>query len=306
MSSSGAFGARSARWRSTSSDGSSAQWTSSSTTMSGRRATSVKTAPATASTARKRSCGDSTSPTAGSAAPRLRNTSRHGQNAGAPSVSAHRPHAKRTSAASPASSWQRRVLPIPASPTQSTSRPWPPRASSSQPRSASRSRARPSRGGVIMAHSMPQASRRTEREDPNRCAELDASGKPAHQRIDHARRRRAGAGEPRGGTRRVGRPPSSPPRTGRSRPRFATGGQAHPSPGNRRWRRRRLWGRGSTGARVNSLRAGCQAVFGCWRDRHRQGERHGRLGPETVQSGAAKLLGRSAPRTRRRSRSRSG
>jgi hypothetical protein len=32
-----------------------------------------------------------------------------------------------------------------------------------------------------MAHSMPQTSRRTEREDPNRCAELDASGKPAHQ-----------------------------------------------------------------------------------------------------------------------------
>ena len=90
--------------------------------------------------------------------PALRNTSRHGQNAGAPSVSAHRPHTTRSPAASPASSWQRRVLPIPASPMQSTSRPRPPRASSSQPRSAPSSRARPSRGGVIMAHSMTQAS----------------------------------------------------------------------------------------------------------------------------------------------------
>ena len=55
------------------------------------------TDPATASTTRKRSCGDDwTSPDRGAPTPNRFKTSSHGQNGGAPAVSAQRPHTTRS------------------------------------------------------------------------------------------------------------------------------------------------------------------------------------------------------------------
>ena len=95
--------------------------------------------------------------------PNDRRTCRHGQYAGAPSVSTHLPHATVAPAANavPASSWASRVLPIPASPLHRTSRPVPLRAASSQLRNNSSSRSRPTipstppRAGVLTRPASP-------------------------------------------------------------------------------------------------------------------------------------------------------